>query len=154
MIKSTQMLGFQAYMTTLVAGTDSVVISVVENFIVDAVGADVVERNSTIEACITAFIDTIRNSVIKYPNTKFGIVLPLGRPAILWYRERIDNITKFTTNGVKTLIADKDVNNVAIIDCISSTALEFEEDMVHLTKASAKIFLDVVLGEAERFFKS
>jgi len=96
------MSGFSAIMSTSDAGSKCVVVSVVENFIVDAVGADVIEPEDAIDKCIVDFLTVVQTSVIKYPKIKFGVVMPLKRPAVIWYQERIDQISKFLGDGIKT----------------------------------------------------
>jgi hypothetical protein len=154
MVKSTQMAGFTTYMENLEAASESVLISVFENFVIDAVGADIAAPEETIDRCIKDFLTIILDSAIKLPDTKFGIVMPLRRPAVPWYQERVLPITSFIGEGIKAMISNKDINNVAIISCISETSQQFEADMIHLTKASAKVFLEVVLSSAEKFFNA
>jgi hypothetical protein len=151
MIKCTQMSGFKAYMENLDAGSKMVLISVVENFVVDAVGADVVEPEVTIDRCIKDYLTVIVNAAVKQPKVKFGIVMPLQRPALPWYQERVGSISSFVDEGIKAMISDKNVNNVVSINCPPEASQQFETDRVHLTKASAKTFLEIILGEAERF---
>jgi hypothetical protein len=152
MVKCTQTSGFSAYMISLAPTSQSVLISVVKNFIVNAVGADVVEPENASDKCIKDFLTVILDSALKLPNARFGIVLPLRRPAIQWYEERIDAITKFIGEGIRAMISDKNVNNVVAINCSPGPTQQFEMDLVHLTKPSTKIFLETILDSAERFF--
>ena len=151
-VKCTQIEGFATYMETLPSSTEAVLISVVENFVVDAVGADVTEPNNSIDSCIKTFLSIIQKSAAKLPATKFGIVMPLTRPAIPWYQERIDSISSFMDEGIKAMISDRTFNNVTNIDCIPALSQVFEDDKVHLTKASAKAFLETITNLAEDFF--
>jgi hypothetical protein len=148
------MSGFTSYMNTLPVTVETVMISVVENFVVDAVGADVVEPDNSIAKCLDDFLGVIQNSVVTFPSVKFGVVLPLGRPGVKWYQERLDNITETISDGIKKMIAGKKVNNVASIECVAEGCQQFEADGIHLTKASAKIFFEVILKSAEIFFTS
>jgi hypothetical protein len=154
MVKCTQMSGFSAYMNTLEARSKCVLISVIENFIVDAVGADITEPENAINKCINDFLLIVQTTVIKYPKVKFGVVMPLRRPSLLWYQERVDLITKFLCDGVKELISVKSVNNVVTVCCPLETSQQFDSDLVHLTKPSAKIFLETILESAEKFFEA
>jgi hypothetical protein len=52
------------------------------------------------------------------------------------------------------MISDKNINNVAVIDCVRTASQQFEEDQVHLTKAPAGVFLEVILNQAEKFFNA
>jgi hypothetical protein len=133
------MSGFTSYMNTLPVTVETVMISVVENFVVDAVGADVVEPDNSIAKCLDDFLGVIQNSVVTFPSVKFGVVLPLGRPGVKWYQERLDNITESISDGIKKMIAGKKVNNVASIECVAEGCQQFKADGIHLTKASANL---------------
>jgi uncharacterized membrane protein YgcG len=154
MVKCTQMSGFSAYMVNIGAECKSVLISVIENFIVDAVGADIIEPEAAIDKCIMDYLEVIQQSITKHPSVKFGIVMPLTRPAVSWYQERVNLITRFLEDGVKRMISDKRANNVVSIRCPPEESQQFDPDKIHLTKTSSKIFLDIILGSAENFFKS
>jgi hypothetical protein len=152
MLKCTQMTGYDAYMGGLVADNKNVLISVVENFIVDAVGAATAQPEAAIDACIKDFLTTTLDAALKFPNSKFGIVMPLQRPAVKWYNDRVGPITKFIGEGVKAMISERSVNNVSIINTISVASQQFEQDQIHLTAPSASVFLEVILDAAEKFF--
>jgi hypothetical protein len=154
MVKCTQRDGFATYMENLNNTRKSVLISVFENFVIDAVGADVAAPEAQIDECSKDFLSIILTAAIRLPGTRFGIVMPMGRPAAAWYHDRLDPITQFLEEGVKAMISDKNINNVAIIDCVTSASQQFEEDQVHLTKASAGVFLEVILNQAEKFFNA
>jgi hypothetical protein len=154
MVKCTQMAGFTAYMESLSAPSENVLISVIENFVVDAVGADIVEPEGAIDKCIKDFLSIVKKAATKLPNTKFAIVMPLRRPAILWYQERVDHITNSLDGGVKTMVSNKNVNNIVSISCPSEITQQFESDGTHLTKQSAKTFLEIILNSAESFFEA
>ena len=154
MVKCTQMPGFNAYMESLNSTSETVLISVVENFVVDAVGADVVEPNEAIDKCIKEFLTIILKAAIKQPKVKFGVVMPLQRPALAWYQERVELITTFMGEGLKAMISDKNINNVVSINCPTAISQHFDQDGIHLSKPSAKVFLEIILDEAERFFEA
>jgi hypothetical protein len=78
--------------------------------------------------------------------------MPLRRPSVKWYNERVDCISKFMMDGIKAMISDRNINNVAAINNISLASQQFDQDQTHLTEPSAAIFLEVVLEAAERFF--
>ena len=80
--------------------------------------------------------------------------MPLRRPAIMWYQERVEPITQFLGERIKAMISDRNINNVSNIACVSEASQQFEQDMIHLTKTSAKVFLEVTLAAAETFFNS
>jgi hypothetical protein len=152
MLKCTQFEGFEAYMGGLVPDNKNVLISVIENFIIDAVGGGFAKPEKAIDICIKDFLSTIRDAAIKFPKTKFGIVMPLKRPAVSWYNDRTEPIAVFLQEGIKAMISERSINNIAAINCISVASQQFEPDQIHLTEPSAAIFLEVILEAAERFF--
>ena len=151
MVKCTQMSGFKVYMDGVAQTKKMVVISVVENFVVNAVGADVTSPEPLIDECIKDFLSSVVKTATRLPDTKFGIVMPLQRPALAWYQDRVASITEFIEEGIRAMISDKNCNNVMKIECISSASQQFETDLIHLTKTSAKVFLDLILDQAETF---
>ena len=153
MVKCTQMEGFRVFMENIDNTRKSVLISVFENFVVDAVGTDITGPEALIDECVKDFLSTILSSATRLPGTRFGIVMPLQRPALGWYQDRVDSITSFLEEGIKAMIMDKNTNNVARIDCIPAAAQYCETDKIHLTKPSAKSFLEVILDLAEAFYK-
>ena len=154
MLKCTQVEGFSACMGGLVVDNRNVLISVFENIVVDAVGSDSSHPEALIDSCIKDFLSTVLDAATRFPNTKFGVVMPLMRPAVPWYNDRVGPIAKFMGEGIKSMISERSVNNVAIINCITPTSQQFEQDQIHLTEPSAAIFLEVILDAAEKFFNA
>jgi hypothetical protein len=152
LLKCTQLEGYSAYMGGLVADNKNVLISVIENFVVDAVGASAASPEVKIDALIKDFLSITLGSAIKFPTTKFGIVMPLMRPAVPWYNDRVGPIAKFMSEGIKAMISEKSVNNVAIIHSPSAASQQFQPDQIHLTEPSAAIFMEFILDLAEKFF--
>ncbi len=152
MLKCTQMTGYAAYMGGLVSDNKNVVISVIENFIVDAVGTGTLKPEGAINSCIKEFLTTTLEAAVRFPDSKFAVVMPLTRPAIPWYNNRVGPIKKFIGEGIKSMISEKSVNNIAMISSISVSSQQFEQDQVHLTAPSAAVFLEVILEAAEKFF--
>jgi hypothetical protein len=154
LVKCTQATGFKVYVDNIDSSRKSVLVSVIENFIVDAVGADVIKPEALIDEAIKDYLSTILTAAVRLPGTRFGLVMPLQRPAVAWYQEQVEAITNFLEDGIKSMISDKNINNVVSIACVSVASQQFEPDQIHLTRASAKTFLEVTLGLAETFFKA
>jgi hypothetical protein len=129
-----------------------VLISVIENFIVDAVGADVANPESSIDECITDFLKIIEETATRLPDTRFGVVMPLRRPALKWYQDRVEQITGVMKMRAQTIMKTKP--SIYIIDCISEFSQDFEPDNIHLTTASGIAFLDIILTQAETAFSA
>jgi len=150
-VKCTQASGFKAYMSTLSKDKTAVLVSVIENFLVDAVGADVTKPEESINECITDFLKIVTDTATRLPGTKFAIVMPMRRPALQWYQEKVDLITKELDGRIKAMTGRK-LANIGSIECTNPASQLFEEDLIHLTGASSKVFLEWILDLAEDFF--
>jgi hypothetical protein len=153
LLKCTQVEVLKATLSSLKEDSKVVILSVVENFIVDAVGTNTKNPEKAIKECIDDFLKDVDEAALRLPETRFGVVLPLGRPSLLWYQERIGKITEYIKESFKNP-DNKKPNNVIKINCILSAAQQFDTDMVHLTSSSAKVFLNTILEAAERFLTS
>jgi hypothetical protein len=154
LIKCTNNDSFVAHMENLSSTNKSVLISVVENFLADKVGDRESEVDQLVDKSVRSFLTTISEAAIRLPDTRFGIVMPLGRPALKWYHGRVGEISSFITSGLRHLIFDNKIDNLMKIDCIPSASQQFEQDQVHLTPSSGKLFLTEMLSVAEVFFES
>jgi hypothetical protein len=154
MIKCTDIDSFKAHMIDIKVNIKCVVISVLENFVEDWVKDRTEEPEEPIVECINDFVETIANTIARLPGTKFGIVLPMGRPARDWYQTRLGDISSKLNLGIGSLVASKTGNNITKIECISAISQQFEHDNVHLTPAAGKAFVDFILGQAEDFFEA
>jgi len=151
-VKCTQSEVFNATMANLVKENKFVLVSVIENFIADAVGNDTENPDTLIDTCITEFIKTIEQTAVRLPETKIGVVLPISRPALSWYQEGLDQITGMIKKKIGQIVTKS--SNVSRIECGLTASQEFETDLVHLTTESAKVFLEIMLGSAEDYFNS
>jgi len=150
-VKCTSAGAFRAQMIGLDNTSSSVLISVIENILADHVGQSD-QMEAKIDECVKGFIELVTATAERLPGTKFGLVQPLGRPALGWFHARVDDITNFLEETLQHAIEKKKLTNVAKIESVKKISQQFEPDQIHLTKPSAKIFLDVVLGNAEKFF--
>ena len=151
MVKCTKFEPFAARMACIEVGNKEVVVSVIENFLCDAVGSDPEDEdtlNQTIEKVIDDFVNVIGMSAKALPKTKFGIVKPIQRPRDKWYSDNFDEIQKCYSEGLNNLR----LTNLTLIDPISLMSQKFEEDKVHLTGEAGWLFLDGMLSAAEVFF--
>jgi hypothetical protein len=154
MVKCTDIDSFKAHLTDIDNNIKCVVISVLENFLEDHVKDMTDNPDEPIEECIKEFLDTITKVVTRLPDTRFGVVLPMGRPARDWYHTRLGDISSKLNLGIGSIVASKTGNNITKIECISSISQQFDRDMIHLTPASGKAFVDFILGQAEDFFEA
>jgi|FrelakmetLWP11LW_1041352.scaffolds.fasta_scaffold10924_1 hypothetical protein len=130
---------------------ESIVISVIENFLCNRVRA---EPDGDIERIIGEttqdFLATIKEAALRLPDSKFAVVMPLQRPSLPWYQDNLLNLRGQLEVG----LTDLHLDNVARIDCASILTQDFVDDKVHLTEKSGESFVNFILGQSETFFKS
>ena len=129
---------------------DFIIISVLENFLVDAVGEDVVNSGKRVEETIKDFIAILRATAERLPESKLAVVTPLRRPAVDWYEEQLNPIKK----SLASMIDDLHLVKVGRIECSLTPSQIFEKDGIHLTKDSGENFLNIILERAENFFEA
>jgi len=152
-IKCTQALSFDAHMSAITKDYKFVLISVIENFITDAVSNEN-EPEAEIVHCLKTFIKVVGETAGRLPDTKFSIVTPLQRPAHKWYQTNLAEITEKLEDGIKGVVVEKALMNINITKCSPVSTQSFLDDEIHLTEASAKIFLDHILRRSESYFDS
>jgi hypothetical protein len=87
-------------MENMEKSTKCVLISMVKNFLEDHIGNEKASLEEKIDEFIKFFRVSSRGRTAKLPDTKFGILMPLGRPALDWYQSRIDSIKEFMSEGL------------------------------------------------------
>jgi hypothetical protein len=152
MVKCTQSEVFNATMASLGEKDKFVLISVIKNFISDAVGSTSEKPEPLFESCINADMKVIKETSLQLPESKFGFALPMDRPALLWYQEGRPQITRMIKEKLREILKEAGTGNVMRIKCGSSASQQFENNMVHLTVLAAKIFLEVMLESAKDYF--
>jgi hypothetical protein len=152
-IKCTQAETFEAHMTHLREENKLVLISVVENFIADAV-TNRAEPDAEIVFCLKSFLKLIEDAALRLPGSKFGVAMPLQRPKHPWYQTRVEDITDKLMAGIKDMVTRNETAKVAGIWCSPASSQDFEKDGVHLSVASGKIFVDAIISGAEAFFNA
>ena len=96
-VKCSKFEPFKARMACMEVGNKDVVVSVIENFLCDAVGSDPEDEdtlNQIIEEVINKFVEVIGTTAIALPGTKFGIVKPIQRPRDRWYQDNFEETKK------------------------------------------------------------
>jgi hypothetical protein len=143
---------FSALMTELEDGSNSVVISVFENIIVDAAKTtkDETKRSDLIKVSIKNAVDLIGKTAARLPESKFCVVMPLKRPAVKWYQDNLQAIE----NNIRQAISAISVNNVTRVNCVCHSLQQFEPDEIHLTKDSGAIFVEAILKASEEVFEA
>ena len=153
MVKCTRAETFDAHMSHLDKECSMVLVSVVENFIVDAVTNEA-EPDAEIVHCLKTFMDLVEVTATRNPATKFGIVMPTCRPRHPWFQERVIEIAGKMTSDIRAMSVKNGSINVTAIKCSPEATQDFETDGVHFTPASAKIFVDTIVSGADSYFAS
>jgi len=142
---------FEAQMENLEPTETKVVISVLENLLDKAVtSTDKMEMAEEISTLINSYFAVIESAARANPGSRFVLIDPILRPKLLWYEETYDMIKETHKEGSNKV----GLTNVSRVDVISRASQQFEQDGVHLTKASGKIFVKGILDQAERIFKA
>jgi hypothetical protein len=152
-IKCTQALSFDAHMSSVGKDNKFVIISVIENFIADAVSNER-EPGAEIVHCLNTFCNVVGDTAERLPETKFSIVTPLQRPVHKWYQKILTEITGKFEDSIKNMVVSRNLLNVNITKCSPISTQAYLDDGVHLTEASARIFLDHILSRSESYFDS
>jgi hypothetical protein len=150
MIKCTNIDAFMTHMEGIGSNCEMVLISVIENFLVDKVGNKTDEIDLLVDECVKTFLNSVAKASLRLPSTKFGIVMPMGRPAVTWFHNRVGDIANFITSGINHL----DSVNVGRIECCPPSTQQFDQDQIHLTPSAGKFFVEGILSQAEKFFSS
>jgi hypothetical protein len=153
MMKCTTMDSFVALMAELEDGCNKVVISVFENIIADAAKASKTDDNQDglISEAITITMELIGKTAARLPDSSFCIVMPLMRPALKWYQEKLPKIEDDIRNRMADVSAS---GNVTRVNCVCHSLQQFEVDGVHLTMDSGVIFLEAILKTSEEIFEA
>ena len=93
--KCTKVSGFLVHMENLEESDEHVVITVIENFMCDAVGDTTVQSKieRIIGEVLDAFVETVMRTSMRLPKTKFVLIEPMARIAVPWYTDGLSAIT-------------------------------------------------------------
>jgi hypothetical protein len=152
MVNCTAIEVFKVKMDELEKVDKEIVISVVENFICDAVKGitDDAATNGLCQKSIKDFLKIVHETANRLPDSKFALAHPILRPGNVWYNERFDDITKFYNEGLKTMKS----SNIMGLEPMSRMSQRFEYDGVHLTPDYGTIHIQTMLEKAEAFFNA
>jgi len=150
LLKCTTMDSFSALMAEIEDGANNVIVSVIENIVVDAAEPTKTEdeRTTSIRDAVRRVIEVIEKTSTRLPESKFCIVMPLKRPAVSWFDEKKAEIEEEIRRG----IAGLKTFNVTRLKSFCDSQQQFEKDGIHLTKESGSIFVESILKTAEEVF--
>jgi hypothetical protein len=132
------------------------IISVIENFLCDVVRdiTDPEEMNSALENSVKESLALIKNTLEKNLEVKFAVANMTQRPLHQWFTDCHDVVCKRIADckriaeGVRIM----DMGNVGRIKGPIKMSQVFEEDGVHLTASSGRVFVNALLYNADTFF--
>ena len=152
MLRCVDLETFAAQMVNLEPTETEVVVAVLENFIdrATAKSEEGEERDRAVEDVVKAYLTEVANAAKKNPGSKFIVVDPIQRPKLPWYDDGLDLIKGLHKEEVTKL----GLLNVSRVDVISRASQTFEDDGVHLTADSGKIYVEAILKAAEQSFKA
>jgi hypothetical protein len=152
MLKCTTMDSFTAQMMEIEEAKNNVVVSVLENIIVDSADSAKTEETmiKRIKDSIKMAFSLIQTTSARMPESKFCIVMPLRRPAVQWYEEKMDLIEDEIKCGISSLTTF----NVTRVNCVCTSLQQFDTDGIHLTEGSGVIFLESILKSSEEVFEA
>ena len=131
MMRCTRLEVFKAKMDALEVDDKEIVISVIENFICDAV-RDVVDdhlSNVNCETVIKTFMSTLKEAADRLPESRFALARPMMRPGNAWYSGKYKDIVKYFDEGFNSIGR----SNITKLVPLSKMSQKFEYDGVHLT---------------------
>jgi hypothetical protein len=136
-------------------GVDSkiteVIVSVLENFIAKAgEGKDEDQPDRAIFEMKKKYLESIEDVARKNLTTEFFLADPILRPKLDWYDGTLDKVRK----EVQDVLQSLSLQNVFRSDVVSRASQQFDPDLVHLTAASGKVFVQGLLDAAEKAFQA
>jgi hypothetical protein len=103
MIKCTKVELFRVAVETI-KDEREVIISVIENFLCDAVRPiqepTSEQIDSIVEGVIHDYMGVVKKAAVRLPETKFALAQPILRPAHKWYTERYEGFCKLFVNRI------------------------------------------------------
>ena len=150
MRKCTKIETFKALMSGLKVSDKRVIITVIENFLADAVrGLKTPEEiNIKCKEVLRDFSECVEEAAKRLPLSRFAMVGPLDRPAEPWYANDLENIIKLFDQEILRI----NRSNVSKINSILRGSQLFRDDKTHLTVDAGKSFIKAILYFAGEYF--
>ena len=150
--RCTRITAFKVFMDGLKENQRNVVISVIENFVCDAVG-EVVDNDEVgriVKGVLDEFFEALKETAHRLPRTRFVMVEPTQRPGVGWYTLAFNEFKTEYTSRVAAL----HTMNVSVIKFDDLPSQIFDQYGVHLTPGMGLQFLNAVSYFAEQIFKA
>ena len=148
---------FLARMACLNDGDCLVVMSILENFVIDSVKSGFPDGEikeemlmDNVGSTIDKVLESIQTAATKLQKTRFVLVHPMQRPAVQWYMHKLPDIVEMLKQKADGL----NLNNVALLDCFATESQHFDQGGVHLTPGSGSIFVGAMLSASEAYYQN
>ena len=150
--KCTKLESFKVQMNELEETDGWVLLTVIENFVCDAVNEASGDNKikDGVAKALSDFIEMVKATATRLPETKFAIVEPMSRPAVDWWTE---DLTAFTKSYSEAL-AGLQLINISTIKRADLPSQLFDDDGIHLTNAMGSQFLKAIIYFAEKIFEA
>ena len=150
MQKCTQMSTFKVRMEELDETDERILITVIENFICDAVGEESEKQRieKKIDESLSEFVEILGVTAKKLPKSRLVVIEP--RPAVQWYTEGLKAITSEYSKRIQAL----QLINISVVKRCDLPKQIFDQDQVHLTIDSGKQFLESIMYYAGQVYEA
>ena len=150
--RCTKIEAYKVFMNGLTEENRNVVVSVIENFVCDAVGevVDTEEVGRIVKGVLDVFFTVLQEATSRLPKSRFAIVEPTQRPGVAWYTLAF---AEFKTEYAGRVAAIKGMN-VSSIKFDDLPSQIFDQYGVHLTPGMGLQFLNAVTYFADQIFKA
>ena len=132
---------------------ERIIISVVENFLAEAVENLLIKEKEEVEKAIDVtmkdYLDAVVVAADKWPNTKFALVEPMRRPALPWYETKLEDIITFHNRCILKMKRP----NIDRINGLLHSSQHFDSFGVHLVPASGIAFIEMIIANADDLFE-
>ena len=150
-VKCTKIEVFKAILDD--TNAEKIIISVVENFLADAVEVLLVKGKEEVEKAIDVamkeYLEIVQVAADKRPNVKFALVEPMRRPALPWYETKLEDIVLFHNKCIQKMRRP----NVDRINGLLHSSQHFDSFGVHLVASSGISFVEMIIANADDLFE-
>ena len=143
---------FATALDNIKPGKGELIISVLENFLCDAVRdlSNPDEMNAALDETIKEYLTMVKVVAEKRPDVRIALAQLTLRPRHQWFMDCHEAFCKDLGEGIRVM----DKRNVGKLDGPIKMSQVFESDGVHLTPASQKVFINTLLFNADAFFNA
>ena len=129
-----------------------IMVSVIENFVCDAVGQEKEEKviDAKIKEAIDAFVKVVKVTAERLSGSKFALCKPINRPFRPWYTKRVKAISKMYCDAIGEL----NLSNVSWIEVPLDKEQIFKDLGVHLVPESGVFLVETLMSLSQEFFSS